>query len=451
MTTTTELTVVERAAVALTSTERETSLRELVAKSTDMVEIKNAAARDQVHSAAMVLRTARTDIKKAAKAARDDANAFSTAVIAEENRLIAITEPEEKRLIRLRDVWDEAREAEKRAKLEAEQRRVAAIREHIDDIRAIAVRVAGRTAAQIQIEITDLVAIEIDVPRFAELTGEAEMARGTTLDKLRELHAAAVAQEAEAARLAAEREELDRQRAELEAQRQRDEAERTERERVEAAARAEHERAEAAERAEQERVERERRDAEEAARRAQQEREDAERRAAIAAEDARLANERAEMARRQAELDRAEREQREREEAALREAAELAAQAERDRVARERADNRAAMLAPGHTGGTWSIGKTGGCVVTTAEIAGCPGSGHNDAEYYGGNLICESVYRPADAHLIAAAPALLAALQAMVHKATKQNWNDAYPEQLAQAFAAIEKATYVPAEETAAA
>ncbi|HEP6279877.1 TPA: hypothetical protein VDA67_006478, partial [Burkholderia vietnamiensis] len=50
--TTTELTVVERAAVALTSSERETSLRELVAKSTDMVEIKNAAARDQVHGAA---------------------------------------------------------------------------------------------------------------------------------------------------------------------------------------------------------------------------------------------------------------------------------------------------------------------------------------------------------------------------------------------------------------
>jgi hypothetical protein len=427
MTTTTELTVVERAAVALASTERETSLRDLVAKSTDLVEVKNAAARDQVHSAAMTLRTARTDIQKAGKAARDDANAFSKAVISEENRLIEIVEPEEKRLLGLRDAWDEAREAEKRAKLEAEQRRVAAIREHIDDIRAIAVRMVSCASYVIAAEIEDLEALGITLDRFAELTGEAEAVRGATLDKLRELHAAAVAQEAEQKRLAAEREALERQRAEL-AEQQRQEA-----------------------RAEQERIDRERREAEEAARRAQQEREDEARRAAIAAEEQRLAAERAEMARRQEELDRAEREQREREEAAAREAAEAAAQAERDRVARERAENRAAMLAPGHTGGTWSIGKTGGCIVTTAEIAGCPGSGHNDAEYYGGNLICESVYRPADAHLIAAAPALLAALQAMVHKATKQNWNDAYPEQLAQAFAAIEKATYVPTEETAAA
>jgi hypothetical protein len=436
MTTTTELTVVERAAVALASTERETSLRDLVAKSTDLVEVKNAAARDQVHSAAMTLRTARTDIQKAGKAARDDAKA----VISEENRLIEIVEPEEKRLLGLRDAWDEAREAEKRAKLEAEQRRVAAIREHIDDIRAIAVRMVSCASYVIAAEIEDLEALGITLDRFAELTGEAEAVRGATLDKLRELHAAAVAQEAEQKRLAAEREALERQRAEL-AEQQRQEAE----------ARAARERDEAAARAEQERIDRERREAEEAARRAQQEREDEARRAAIAAEEQRLAAERAEMARRQEELDRAEREQREREEAAAREAAEAAAQAERDRVARERAENRAAMLAPGHTGGTWSIGKTGGCIVTTAEIAGCPGSGHNDAEYYGGNLICESVYRPADAHLIAAAPALLAALQAMVHKATKQNWNDAYPEQLAQAFAAIEKATYVPTEETAAA
>ncbi|VWD20393.1 hypothetical protein [Burkholderia contaminans] len=396
MTTATELTVVERAAVALTSSERETTLRELVAKSTDMVEIKNAAARDQVHGAAMTLRTARVDIQKAAKTARDDANAFSKAVIAEENRLIAITEPEEKRLIGLRDVWDELVAAEKQAKLDAELRRVAAIREHIDDIRAIAVRVAGCTADQIQIEITDLVALGIDVPRFAELTGEAEMVRGTTLDKLRELHTAAVAREAEAARLRAEREELDRQRAAL-AEQQRQEAE----------ARAERERAEAAARAQQERADRERRDAEEAARRAEHERDSAARAAQAAAfeeiraiqhqvliahtgragvrkggtieciretlaeteawiiddrfgaliqsaEAAKLdaieqirqllesaeasAAEHAEMVRRQEELDRAEREQREREEAAARETREREEAAAREQQKRERDD-----------------------------------------------------------------------------------------------------------------
>ena len=319
MTTTTELTVVERAAVALGTSEREKEMLALVAKSNDIVEIKNAAGRDQCHAAAMLLRTARTSIRKVGKDARDDATKFSKAVIAEEDRLVALIEPEETRLIGMRDVWDEAREAEKRAKLEAEQRRVAALRSRIEEIRAVVSKVAGRPASYIHTEIQLIMALPIDVEQFAELTGEAEMARGTTLEKLWELHAAAVAQEAEADRIAAEREAIERERAELEAQRQREEAKRAERERVEAAARAE-----------QERLDRERREAEEAERRAQQEREDAERRAAIEAEQARLAEQRAEQERRQAELDRAEREQREREEAAA-----AAARAEEDRRARE--------------------------------------------------------------------------------------------------------------------
>ena len=46
----------------------------------------------------------------------------------------------------------------------------------------------------------------------------------------------------------------------------------------------------------------------------------------------------------------------------------------------------------------------------------------------------------ANANLIAAAPELLEALQKMVSKAYKQNWNDAYPEELQSAQAAINKA-----------
>ncbi|KVN25599.1 hypothetical protein WJ63_15835 [Burkholderia pyrrocinia] len=434
---TTELTVVERAAVALTSTERETSLRELVAKSTDMVEIKNAAARDQVHGAAMVLRTARTDIQKAAKTARDDANAFSKAVIAEENRLIAITEPEEKRLIGMRDVWDEAREAEKRAKVEAEQRRVAAIRALIDEIRSSVAIAAGKPAAYIAGAMIELENLPITIADFAELTGEAEAARGMTLDKLRELHAAAVAQEEREARIAAEQAELDRQRAEL-AEQQRQEVE----------ARAAREREEAAARAEQERVDRERREFEEAARREQQAREDAERLAAMQAEEKRLAEQRVEMARRQAELDRAEREQREREEAAAREAAEAAAQDERDRVTRQRAENRAAMLAPEPTAGNWTAKR--GCVVTDVPIPGCIGGGFDDVEHYGGYLIAESIYRPADGRVLAAARDMFDALRQWQHAERTDD-----PEELANARAArdaaIERAIYVPTEETAAA
>ncbi|MGG2046739.1 hypothetical protein [Burkholderia gladioli] len=486
MTTTTELTVVERAAVSLQSTERETALRELVAKSTDLVEIKNAAAREQVHGAAMALRTARTDIEKAGKVARDDANAFSKAVIAEANRLVAITEPEEKRLLALRQAWDDEREAEKEAKRQAEARRVALIREHIEDIRSIAARAVGRPSAAIAVEIQDLEALGITLDRFQELTGEAEAARDATLDKLRELHAAAMAHEAEEARLAAERDELARQRAELVEQQRQEQEARAERERIDRERREEEDalvesiwanarriesntvpyirkaietfesvasdwesdsrqRVSGAIAFAREEMQKKLRDAEETAAR---DAADAERREALAAEEARLVEQRAEMARRQAELDRAEREQREREEAAAREAAELAAQAERDRAARERAENRAAMLAPEPTGGTWSVGKHSGCVVTTADIAGCPGSGHNDAEYYGGNLICESVYRPADAHLIAAARDAIDALK-LVRASTEWSCMEASTQDAVDA--AIAKATYVPAEESATA
>lgn len=429
---TTELTVVERAAVALGTTEREKELRELVARSTDIVEVKNAAGRDQCHGAAMALRTARTTIRKVGKDARDDATKFSKAVIAEEERLVALIEPEETRLLSLRDAWDEAREAEKRAKAEAEQRRVAAIREHIDDIRAIAARMVGCAAFVISVEIEDLEAIEITVDRFAELTGEAEAVRGATLDKLRELHAAALKSEAEAERLAKERAELERQRAELEAQRQR-----------EAAQRAEQERKDAEARAAREAEERTKREKEEAARRAQQAREDAERRAAIEDEEKRLAAERAEMARRQAELDRAEAERREQEAKALREMAEAAEKAERERIERERAENRAAMLAPEPTGGNWRASR--GCVVTDVPIPGA-GDSHNDTKYYGGYLICESVYRPADGHVIAASRDMFDALRQWQHA---ERTGDAVELENAKAArdAAIDKAICAPAQQ----
>ncbi|UVS95684.1 hypothetical protein EFP19_07800 [Burkholderia glumae] len=496
MTTTTELTVVERAAASLQSTERETALRELVSKSTDLVEIKNAAAREQVHGAAMALRTARTDIEKAGKAARDDANAFSKAVIAEANRLVAITEPEEKRLLALRQAWDDEREAEKEAKRQAEALRVAAIRERIDVIRALAARMVGHPSFAVAVEIEALEVLDISLDRFQELTGEAEAARGATLDKLRELHAAAVAHEAEQARLAAERDELARQRAEL-AEQQRQEAE----------ARAAREREEAAARAEQERFERELREAEEAARASKEaafeeiraiqhqvliahtgragvreggtieciretlteteawpidpERFGALAGSAAAAKESAIEQirqllasaeafeaEREEMARRQAGLDRAEQEQREREEAAAREMAAEAERIERERVEQARAENRAAMLAPEPTGGNWTAKS--GCVVTDVPIPGCVGGGFDDVEHYGGYLIAESIYRPADGHVLAAARDMFDALRQWQHA---ERTGDA--EELANARAArdaaIERAIYVPTEETATA
>ena len=426
---TAELTVVERAAVALGTTEREKELRELVARSADIVAIKNVAGRDQCHGAAMALRTARTSIRKVGKDARDDATKFSKAVIAEEDRLVALIEPEETRLLSLRDAWDESREAEKRAKAEAEARRVAAIREHIGDIRSITAQVVGRPSEYIEGAIKDLVALSIDVERFAELAGEAEMVRGETLNKLRELHAAALAQEAEAKRLAEERAELERQRAELEEQRKREAAERAEQERKDAEARAARE---AEERAQREKAE--------AARREQQAREDAERRAAFEAAEKQMAAQREAMALRQAELDRAEAARREQEAQALREMAAAEERAEKDRIERERAENRAAMLAPEPTGGNWKAAR--GCVITDVPIPGAgSGSGHNDFKSYGGYLICESVYRPADAHILAASRDMYEVLQAVSEWLFDSNANH---ELRIRVDAVLDKATCQP-------
>lgn len=65
------------------------------------------------------------------------------------------------------------------------------------------------------------------------------------------------------------------------------------------------------------------------------------------------------------------------------------------------------------TGGKWSVGRNGGCVVST-ESNGLTVGGATDTEYYGGNLICESV-SPCNASLLAASRDLyLAAKNASV-------------------------------------
>ena len=77
--------------------------------------------------------------------------------------------------------------------------------------------------------------------------------------------------------------------------------------------------------------------------------------------------------------------------------------------------------------GPWILGGCSGRMITTKDG-------------YVGNGFIADVDTLANARLIAAAPELLEALQKMVSKAHKQNWNDAYPEELQSAQAAINKA-----------
>lgn len=78
---------------------------------------------------------------------------------------------------------------------------------------------------------------------------------------------------------------------------------------------------------------------------------------------------------------------------------------------------------------TWRVGKIrgkiGGTIVTDSKDGFFEPTGHTDRDYYGGNLVAESIFRKKDLHLIKAAPDLLQACQLMI-----KAFNDAPPEWL---------------------
>ena len=308
-----ELAVLERAAVALGAAEHEQALLALTTKYADITKIVNPAGREQCHAAYMELKTTRVSIEKAGKDAREDANAFQKAVIAEVDRLTAITAAEEGRLQALRDVYDAEREAERLAKAAADKARVTAIRAKIDEIKDCVVVGMGRSSGELESAISELETTEITLDEYGEFAGEAQAAQAATVVNLKDMLTAQLAHEAEQARIAAEREALDRQRAEL-----------AEQERQAAAARAEQE---AKDRAERERIAEEQRVIQVRAATVMREQQEA--------HEARMAAERAEIKRQQDEIAAAKAEQervaREAREAAEAETARIA-QAETDRI-----------------------------------------------------------------------------------------------------------------------
>lgn len=213
-----ELTLTERAALALGTPKHETELVLLVAESRTIEAIKNKDGREQCHSMAMQLKTARTSIQKAGKMAREDAQAFSKAVIAEEKRLIDIIEPDEKRLLSLRDAYDAEQERIKQEAIEAERLRVQQIKEKIALLQNAPLMYATATHAQVELALDNLSATVID-STYAEFQAEALNALHQATAKMQELSDAAHQREQEAARVQAEREALSKMRAEIEARR----------------------------------------------------------------------------------------------------------------------------------------------------------------------------------------------------------------------------------------
>ena len=199
------LTLQTRAALALNSTHTERDLRAMAIKNVTITQVIDKVSRQQCHSAAMELKTARTTIARVSKDARDDAVAFQKAVIAEEKRLIAIVEPEETRLIGLRDDFDAVQECIKREEEARERARIMAIHERIGEIRAfIGLASQCRTAVRIAELLGKLEALEL--ADFEEFQDEAAAVHAGSITAVKAIHEEKVIEEAERARVKAQQE-----------------------------------------------------------------------------------------------------------------------------------------------------------------------------------------------------------------------------------------------------
>ena len=240
---TTELAPIDRARAALKVCATETALTELAAKSRDIVTITNADGYQQVHGARMALKAMRVTIEKTGKAAREDATAFSKAVIAEEKRLIGIIEPEETRLGTLQEGWDAAREAERKAKADAERARIQTILSRLAKLQSLPEVYTSEMPPQRIAEVIAQIEGGLSAD-YGEYADQAEALRQAALVALRRAHVDAIEREerdraaeaerqakaAQAAKEAAEREAAakaarEAEEARLKAERERFEAE----------------------------------------------------------------------------------------------------------------------------------------------------------------------------------------------------------------------------------
>ena len=199
------LTLQTHAALVLNSTNTERDLRAMAIKNVTITQVIDKVSRQQCHSAAMELKTARTTIAKVSKDAREDATAFQKAIIAEEKRLISIVEPEEIRLIGLRDDYDAVQERIKREEEARERARITAIHERIGEIRSFSgLATQCRTAARVSELLVKLQAI--DMGGFEEFSEEAATVHAATVSGVTFVHDEKIAEEVERARVKAQQE-----------------------------------------------------------------------------------------------------------------------------------------------------------------------------------------------------------------------------------------------------
>lgn len=201
----TQLALRERAAIAL-GNQDEQHLTALAAESAHITTITNADGYQQVDRARIVLKNERVALQKIGKSAREDATAFSKAVIAEEARLINIVAKEEDRLHAIQKGWDAEILRKKNEEIAREQARVDEIRMRLAAMERAPLSAIGRNSRDISEVVERMRAV--DVETFAELRDAATEVKGRILGQLTVLYSHTVSAEENAAEVAKQQEAL---------------------------------------------------------------------------------------------------------------------------------------------------------------------------------------------------------------------------------------------------
>lgn len=175
-------------------------------------EVATTVGMDEAKAARLAVRTPRYEVERIRKAAKAPLLALGKKLDAEasriESELLKIEGPIDQQI----KVEEARKEAERQAKIDAELKRVADLQERVAELRGNQTLTASSGSELIADHINDLEQLIVDYT-FEEFLQQASDAKTTGLARLRDLHAAALQHEAEQARINAEREELARHRA----------------------------------------------------------------------------------------------------------------------------------------------------------------------------------------------------------------------------------------------
>lgn len=204
----------ERALQVMGVEQTKAQLVELAQESTSITTAEGKDNYAATHAARMKLKNTRVAIQKTGKEAREDATAFSKAVIAVEKDLIALISPEEDRLQALQDAQDAIIEAERAAIAAREAERVAAVERAIKGMRDCPLDVQYASSLAIMDKIAWL--MEQDDECFeGDYLEQAQSAKRQAMAQLAHMLKQKQAAEAQEEQLRKDREELAARKAEL--------------------------------------------------------------------------------------------------------------------------------------------------------------------------------------------------------------------------------------------